>query len=119
MDEAPQNDAFKHLILGAPTVDITNLDTSKEKPNDNMELFKQEIIISCQNMFSTAQNAIMKHPELKKITIMEHPPRFDTADVDPLSLKPQLAKFANFMFRQMWSNSSWKQRIILGQHKLE
>ena len=34
---------FTHLVVAAPTVDISNLDTSKLSPNDNMEYFKQEI----------------------------------------------------------------------------
>jgi hypothetical protein len=119
LDEAPKEDTFKHLILAAPTVDITNLDTSRTKHKDNIEIFKQEVIISCQNMLTTAQNALIQHPQLKNVIVMEHPPRFDTADVDPSSLKPHLAKFANIVFRQMVSNSPMKHKIVLGQHTLD
>ena len=65
-------------------------------------------------MFTIAQNAIIKHPSLKLVTIMEHPPRFDNPDVDPSFLKPKLAKYANDVFRQLWSNSSLKHKIVLG-----
>lgn len=118
LDEAPKADEFQHLILAAPTVDITNLDTARTKPTDNVEYFKQKVVISCQSMFTTAQNALLKHPKLKNVTLMEHPPRFDTADKDPSSLKPQLAKFANNYLQQLWSNSSLKHKIVVGQHNL-
>ena len=70
-------------------------------------------------MFTTVQNALLKHPKLKNVTILEHPPRFDIADNDPSSLKPQLAKFANIFFRQLWSSSTLKHKIVTGQHNLD
>ena len=56
--ETQKEDAFSHLILAAPTVDISNIDTSKLTLNDNIEVFKQEIVISCRNMFTVATNAL-------------------------------------------------------------
>ena len=53
LDVVSKDDTFEHLVLGAPTVDITNLDTYRTKPEDNTEFFKQEVIVSCQNMFTT------------------------------------------------------------------
>ena len=114
LNAVSKDDAFEHLILGAPTVDITNLDTCRTKQGGNTDFFKQEVAISCQNMFTMAQNAIIKHPSLKSVTIMEHPPRFDNPDVDPSFLKPKLAKYANDVFHQLWSNSSLKHKIVLG-----
>ena len=95
-------------------MDITNLDTNRKKAEDNIEFFKQKVTVSCQNMFSTAQNALMKHPKLKTVTIMEHPPRFDNVEIDPSFLKPKLAKYANDVFRQLWSGSSLRHKIVLG-----
>ena len=46
-------------------------------------------------MVTVAENAARKHPDLRKVTIMEHAPRFDENEVDPIGLKPRLAKFAN------------------------
>ena len=64
LDGVSKDDAFEHLVLGAPTVDITNLDTSSTKSEDNTEFFKKEVVVSCQNMFTTAQNALIKHSKL-------------------------------------------------------
>ena len=50
---------------------------------------------------------------------MEHPPRFDTADIDPCSLKPNLARIANVTIGQLWMNSPLKDRIVIGRHGLE
>ena len=119
LNEAHENDKYDHVILSAPSVDITNLDTTKTLPTDNIEIFKQDIIISCKNMMSTAQNAIIANPNIKTVTVVEHPPRFDTADTDPLSIKPELAIFANSVFRQLWFESPLKHKIVLAQHKLD
>ena len=107
-------DEFEHLVLGAPTVDITNLDTTRTKAGDSVEYLKQQVVVSCQNMFNTAQNALIKYPKLKTVTIMEHPPRFDNVDKDQSFLKPKLANYANDVFRQLWSSSSLKHKIVLG-----
>ena len=50
---------------------------------------------------------------------MEHPPRFDTQDMDPTSLKPNLAKLANASLSGLWLNSTLKERIFIGCHSLE
>ena len=52
------------------------------------------------------------------MTIMEHPPRFDTANVDPCSLKPSLAKFANNVLKKVLSTSNMKDKISIGKHNL-
>ena len=107
------------LVMSAPTVDITNLDTSKLQPSDDTEYFQQKTTLSSQNMFSLAERSIRQNPYLNKVIVMEHPPRFDTADVDPCSLKPKLAKLANVTLGQLWMNSSLKDKICIGSHSLE
>ena len=66
LDACHVEDKFTHMILGAPTVDITNLDTSKLTDLDNIDVYKQKTIISCQNILTVAQNAIAKHPNLNR-----------------------------------------------------
>ena len=61
---------YDHLVLSAPTVDITNLDTSKVKPSDDTEPLKKKVAASCQNMMKIAENALAKNPSLKNVTIM-------------------------------------------------
>ena len=53
-----------------------------------------------------AQSALTNYPKLKKVVIMQHAPRYDRSDVDPLGLKPKLAMFANATFNQMWHSSA-------------
>ena len=112
-------DKYDMLVMAAPTVDISNMDTSKLCPSDNTEVFKQKAVASAQNMFSLAQTSLEQYPTLNKVVIMEHPPRFDAQNVDPTLLKHNLAKLANTTLNQLWLNSTLKDKIIIGRHSLE
>ena len=70
-------------------------------------------------MFNLAKRSLEQNPSLRKVIILEHPPRFDEIYVDPTSLKPKLARLANATLSQLWLNSPLKDRIIIGQHSLE
>ena len=78
-----EEDEYTHLVIAAPTVDISNLDTSKLGPLDNIEYFKQEVVMSCKNIFTVAHEALKNKPSLNSVIIMEHAPRFDQKSVDP------------------------------------
>ena len=119
LNAAPVDDKYEYVVLSAPTVDITNMNTSRTKPSENLEAFKHEIVESCKNTYATAEKALASHPELKKVIILEHPPRYDTPEQDPLSLKSEFAKYANNIYHQLWFESKLKHKIALGQHKLE
>ena len=80
--------------MSAATVDITNIDTSKVTETDNMDAYQRMAFVSSTNMFVCAEKALDEHPNLEKVTVMEYAPRYDTKDVDPLNLKPALAKVA-------------------------
>ena len=85
-------------MLGAPTVDITNMDTSSARSEDPTDIFKKKVESSCKNMIQVAEKALTTHSSLKKVTIMNHAPRFDQENVDPLGLKTKLANYANSFF---------------------
>ena len=119
LGDTHEDDTFTHLILSAPTVDISNLNTSKLTDEDNVEVFKQNVLISSKNMFTVAQDALIRHPQLKKIILMEHAPRYDGAHVDPTQLKPKLAKLANNIYTQLWHSSALKEKIIVASHNLD
>ena len=93
---------FDCLVMSAPTVDITNLDTSNLKQSDNTTRYQESVLISCQNIFSVAERSLKEYPNLKNVVIMEHAPRYDTGEVDPTGLKEALAKYANNIFNQLW-----------------
>ena len=109
-----KGDEFSYLVLAAPTVNITNLDTSQVEQLDNIEVFKQKVVVSCQNIFYVAHNALSKpFNTLKQVVIMEHLNRHDVSDVDPTELKPKLAKFANATFARLWNSSAMKASTTL------
>ena len=95
------------LVMSAPTVDITNIDTSNVAQKD---IYQQKVITSCNNMFNIAQKSLDQNPNLTKVVIMEHIPRFDN---DPSSLKPDLPRLANVTLGQLWLNSPLKHKIFI------
>ena len=95
--------------MSAPTVDISNLDKQKI-PHDIMV---QKVFESSHNMMDIAQTSLTGNPNLSKVVIMEHPPRFD--DI----IKSELAKTANNTLRRLQSISPFKNRIVIGSHSLE
>ena len=119
LEDTPNDDKFSQLVIGAPSVDITNLDTSNLTKNDNVEIFKQKVHVSCQNIITVAESAIRNHPELEKVVIVEHAPRFDLEEVDPTGLKPRLAVFANNTLNKLQHSSEMKDKIVIGKHSLD
>ena len=112
----PGLEQYEVVVLSAPTVDITSLDTSQLKPSDNTEYLQQETVISSTNMFKLAIKSLKQNPKLDKVIIMEHPPRFDQIPEDPTSLKPKLVSLANATLNKLWLNSNLKHKIAIGQH---
>ena len=107
------------LVMSAPTVDITNLDTSKLKQSDDTSMYQESILASCKNIFKVAEISLKDNLNLKKVVIMEHTPRYDAKEVDPIELKTALVKYANNVFNQLWLDSSLKQKIAIGSHTIE
>ena len=118
VNKVTNEDKYDVLVMSAPTVDITNLDTAQVKATDNVEFFKQEVLISSKNMISAAENTLKSELNIKKAIILCHPPRFDRPEVDPLMLKQKLAKFANDQLHQLWLDSPLKDKIFIAEHKL-
>ena len=108
-----EKEEFEHLVLAAPTVDISNLSTENVKATDNTDVF------SCQNMLKIAEDALATNPGLTKVTLMNHTPRYDLHSVDPMGLKPNLASFANSYMLELWLDSKQKNHIFIGSHSLE
>ena len=109
---------FHSLLLQAGSVDITNLQTN-ESPSRYLEYFKQETIVSAKNLFTAAVNALSSQPSLRKVVIMKQIPRYDPAEVDPLSLKPTLSQLFNNTLSDLWMNSSMKHKIVIGSHNID
>ena len=99
-------------------MDITNLDT-KQPSSEDIEFFRQETMLSAENIFAAAVNALSLQPSLKKVVIMKHTPRYDPLLSDPLSLKPALSQLFNNSLTELWMSSPLKDRIVIGNHNLE
>ena len=112
------NDNFKTLLLQAGAVDITNLNTN-ENPEEYMEYYKQVAIISANNLFEAATNAIKAKPSLEKVIIMKQIPRYDPHDVDPLGLKPSLSLLFNNTLGSLWLDSPLRHKLFVGDHNIE
>ena len=100
-------------------MDISNLDTANFRPSDNTDELKEKVRISCQNMIKVAEDSLKNNTQLKKVTIFNHPPRFDQRNIDPMGLKPNLAIFANNYLMELWFYSPLKNNIHLGNHNLD
>ena len=50
---------------------------------------------------------------------MKQTPRYDPANVDPLSIKPALAELYNNTITEQWMDSQFKDRIIIGNHNID
>ena len=107
------------LIMSAPTVDITNIDTASVSENESTVIYQEAVYNSCLNMFKTAETTLRENLCLKKVIIMEHFPRYDTKDADPQQIKTKLAKYANNVLAQIWLNSPYRNKILIGQHNVE
>ena len=119
LGKAQLGDKYEHLLLSAPTVDITNINTSEFGPRDSTDALKKQITVSCQNMLNVAESALNENTGLRKVILMSHPPRFDKLNVDPMSLKPAMAKYANTTMSQLWLDSPLKNKILIGEHNME
>ena len=80
---------YHSLILQSGSADISNFNT-KSNPEEFIEYFKQETVLSAKNIFAVGQNALHLQPSLEKVVIMKQIPRYDQAESDPMSLKPAL-----------------------------
>ena len=108
---------FSVLVLGGGTVEITNLDTT-QNPEENIIEFKEKVFAASKKMFNLAECALQTYPCLEKVIILKKPPRFDPKDVDPMELKPQLSKLGNSILFELWCNSNFKGKIIIGDHQI-
>ena len=111
-------DNYNSLVLQAGSVDVTNLNT-RDKPSEYIEYFRQETVISAKNLFQVAENAVHDNPTLEKVLVMKQIPRYDPAQVDPLSLKPALSQLYNNTITDQWMKSKCKDKIVIGSHNIE
>ena len=97
------------LVLGAPSVDITNQDTSEGIMDDHVT----ETIASSMAMVEAGEYAL-KTGKVKQVILLEHLPRYDVETKD--SDKAELAKLANRELHKFRNASEHAKNILVGRH---
>ena len=110
---------FEYMIVQAGSIDISNLKTNVEETNEYLEYYKQETVMSAKNIFHSCLLALDRQPSLKKVIIMKQTPRYDPADIDPLSVKPALSQLFNNTLMELWMSSRMKDKIFVGSHNID
>ena len=118
-DEALEKDDADILILQAGAADISTLKTANNNAKQNLEYFKQQTVISAQNLFSVATNSLAKHSTLKKVIILKQVPRYESLSTDPFRIRSSLAQLFNDTLIELRACSSYKNEISIGNHSLE
>ena len=119
IEDKIRDDEHDILIVQAGSTDITDLKTGGDNPERFSEYYKQEVVMSATNLFTSVSNALVKNPRLKKIVLMKQIPRYDTASTDPKAVKAALALLFNDTLVRLWLDSPHKDRLVLGNHRLE
>ena len=110
---------FDYLIIQTCSDDVSNLNTEANNTYQYIENLKSEVVDSARSVFQTAENAIENNSSLKKVILMNHLPRFDTASSDPLQLKPSLSILFNNTINDLKTFSHLKERIFVGNHDID
>ena len=100
---------FNVVVMSAPTVDITNLNTKRLTQRQ----CEERAIESSKNMISLAEKTLANNRSLEKVILMNHPARFDC------TIKKKLAILANSTLIKFWACSSFKDKIHVGHHNLD
>ena len=100
---------YHTVILGAPSVDISNQDVARGVQEFN----KVKTMASVHNMVEAA-NYALESGQVEQVVLMEHAPRWDTPKDDPHGAKPQLAELANATLRRMVDQSRYSSNIMVG-----
>ena len=99
------------LVLGAPSVDITNQDTSQGLMEENVI----QTIASSIAMVESAEYAL-KTGKVKQVILTEHLPRYDTEETDKHKPELAVARLANKELHKARDTSEYAKNIFVGRH---
>ena len=111
-------DNFEHMVVQTGSVDISNLKVDVN-PEDHLEYFRQEAVMSARNIFDSCLLALDRQPSLKTVVIMKQTPRYDPLSVDPLSIRPALSRLFNNTLTELWISCPLKNKIYIGTHNID
>ena len=117
--EAISKEQFDVILLSAPSVDVTDLDTAKNP--DVVRLYAEQVaVVSAENMFQVATKALKHNSATSKVILMGHLPRYDLKEADPKGIKMMMTKSYSNTLLQLRKRSPLRQKIFVGSHhKLE
>ena len=92
-------------------MDISNQDVSMGIIDENVT----QSIASSIGMVEAAEYAI-KSGKVKKVIILEHAPRYDTEDKDPMGVCGLLPGLANNELKKARNSSEFAEHIMVGEH---
>ena len=104
----PGREPYEILAIAAPSEDISNL---KVKDYERADI-ESQVTESCLKLVNVAKETLKKHKNLKKVVILEHPPRFDDAS------KSEMVDFANGTLLKLIVDCK-TDHIKLGRQKLQ
>ena len=113
-----QKGTFQLMVLQAPSVEITNLNTHIN-PSKYIKLFEQHTDLSAKNFFSVVENSLKIQPTLNKVIVLKLIPCHDPPSVDPLGLKSNLSKMFNEKLDELCMNSPFKSKVFVGSHNID
>ena len=99
------------VVLGSPTVDITNQFIENGLVDENVS----EVVASAHNMVEAAEYALSSG-QAKQVVLLQHPPRYDSEEEDPEGVMPRLAMMANEKMQEARDASVWAKHILVGEH---
>ena len=105
---SPGREPYDMLLIAAPTDDISNLKIHEHSKND----IEQQVKDSCNNVLNIAKKSLIEHKELKKVVVLEHPPRFDS------NVKSEMVSLANKTYKTLINDLKHEHNVELGVHNL-
>merc|ERR1719394_2247621 len=63
-----------------------------------------------------AAEFVLATGKVKQVILLQHPPRYDTVDLDPEGVWAKLAKLANMELHQARDGSHWAENVMVGEH---
>ena len=103
------------LVLHMGSFHVRSLYTGDRLPSNRVSLYRQEIIMAANNLFSSAVRGLKSSISLKKVILMKLPLNENL----PQSLKSTLSLLFNETLINLWIQSPFKEDIIIGDTSFE
>ena len=111
-------DCYSTLVLQGGTNEVSNLNISGNV-TQKIEILKDEIKKSSENMFELAQRSLSENSSLEKVIILKRIFRCDLPKDDPSHIRSKLSEYGNRVYDDIWLSKGCPGNIIIAQQPLE